>query len=800
MRRTHTLLGILCTLTSLSIVNAQDFKTALDKAATIPVEKVYIHYDKESYVAGETIWFKAYFYSNGRPSGLSTNFYLQFANGKGSLLNSSRFPVVGAVAKGSIHIPDTVTQGNYYVRAYTPAMLNGDEAMIYSKNIFVFHPTKKGSAAASKNATVSLQFFPESGHLVDGILNVVGFKANDQGGMPVDIDGVIRTEEGTTIASFRSYHDGIGKVQFKPQAGKKYVAEVETAAGKKSYPLPEVQPAGINLKVQDEKGGKKFQLSRSEKDKALFDNLTIVAEMNNQVVYQADIAFEDYPSIIGHIVTDSLPSGILHFTVFNKDGLPLAERLTFIDNKEYRSQADINMEKTGLEKRALNTVDLKFAAAIQRSCSISVTDLSGDSFNDVDNIWSRMLLTGDLKGYVHNPAWYFVNGDSSKSGLDNLMLTQGWSRYTWTKIMAGQFPSQTITDPPYISLSGKVTDPNSRAALSGGKLGVYLEAGDSSTQSFEIIPDASGRFRVDSMSFRGATELFYGYTDNKGKVRQALVVLDEDPLEKIRNTYTAAPGLPERNVTGNNAQIKSRFDYEMDMTGKVKELENIDVKSSSGKKPSDIVNEKYTTGTFKGESAVMLDNINEPAGDKGANVIDYVKNRIQQLEIQGGKFVNRKNISLMTGQKWIVGIFLNDQPVDMTRLRSVRMDQVALVKFFDVGFVGVGSSTPGGALAVYTKEKDVVETKPDKLESVSYPGYTISKEFYNPDYSVPQPRHQAVDRRTTLYWNADAMTDASSGNLKFSFYNNDFSKKYKIVVEGFDAEGKLVHAEKTVGQ
>jgi hypothetical protein len=144
-------------------------------------------------------------------------------------------------------------------------MLNYDEAFIYTKNIFILKPSATitpSAIAGSQN--VSLQFFPESGSLVDGILTVVGFKATDQWGTPVDVNGVIKTEDGITIASFISYHDGIGKVQFKPQAGKKYIAVVETAAGSRTYPLPTVLVSGINLKIQDEKGGKKFHLSRSE--------------------------------------------------------------------------------------------------------------------------------------------------------------------------------------------------------------------------------------------------------------------------------------------------------------------------------------------------------------------------------------------------------------------------------------------------------------------------------------------------------------------------------------------------------
>ncbi|HEY6062875.1 MAG TPA: hypothetical protein VIV35_04665, partial [Chitinophagaceae bacterium] len=358
---------------------AQKVDSALNVLASQHLsEKIYIHYDKEYYVAGETIWFKAYLYSDGKPSGMSSTLYLQFADSRGHVIFNKEYPTLGAVAKGNMDIPDSLSQGNYYIRAFTAGMLNYDEAFIYTKNIFVLKPSATNAPlAATGPQNVSLQFFPESGNLVDGILTVVGFKATDQWGTAVDVSGVIKTEDKTTIASFKSYHNGIGKVQFKAQAGKKYIAEVETAAGPRTYPLPPVLPSGINLKIQDEKGGKKFQLSRSEKDKAQFDNLLLVAEINNHIVYENEIAFEDYPSVIGHLLTDSLPSGILHFTVFNKDGMPLAERISFVDNGEYRGAAEIGITKAGTEKRAENTFEINFPNTIQRSCSVAVIDLPG---------------------------------------------------------------------------------------------------------------------------------------------------------------------------------------------------------------------------------------------------------------------------------------------------------------------------------------------------------------------------------------------------------------------------------------
>ena len=785
-------------------LQAQKIDSVLTMLNThFPTEKIYIHYDKEYYVSGETIWFKAYLYNDGKPDAVSNNFYLQFIDAKGNIISTGKYPVVGATARGNISIPDSLPQGNYYIRALTPAMLNNDESFVYKKNIVIFKPGVT-PAAAKSSQTVSLQFFPESGYLVDGILTMVAFKAVDQFGIPVEVSGIIKTEDGITVAPFKTYHDGIGRVPFKPLAGKKYIAETETAAGKRQFNLPEVRTSGIVLKVQDEKGGKKFQLARGPKEKEQFENLLLVAQINNHVVYETEIAFEGYPSVIGHLITDSLPSGILHFTVFSDKGVPLAERLSFVNNEEYKVKPDINIVKLGTGKREENIFELSFPDMMQRSFSVSVVDIPGGGLTDKENIYSRFLLTDDLKGYIHNPAWYFNSKtDSTDLAMDNLMLTHGWSRFNWNKILAKEFPEKIFNDESLIKIAGKVVDEKTKAPLTTGKLNVYIEAEDSTTQNQEGILSEQGRFMLDSLVFMGKAKFFYAYTDKQGKAKPALAIPDENEMEKqvIKIPLLIPSEVGEKNLSGlpYNEEIARRYTYTQGFEEKIKELENVDIKSKSSKKPFDIVNEKYTTGVFRTEGKVNLDNINEPANDKSMNVIDYIKNRIQQVEIQGGRFVNRKNMSLMSGQKWVIGLFLNEQPADMGFLRTIRVTDVALVKFYEAGFVGVGSGSPGGALSIYTKEKFMDEQKPDKLSFFEANGYSITKEFYSPSYTTAEAKQIGVDGRTTLYWNSNLFTDMETRTVKLNFYNNDFSKKFKVIVEGFDAAGKLIHLEREIG-
>jgi hypothetical protein len=83
------------------------------------------------------------------------------------------------------------------------------------------------------------------------------------------------------------------------------------------------------------------------------------------------------------------------------------------------------------------------------------------------------------------------------------------------------------------------------------------------------------------------------------------------------------------------------------------------------------------------------------------------------------------------------------------------------------------------------------------MENAILGGYSVFKEFYNPNYEKPAANFEA-DNRTTLYWNPYLLTNKKSPRIKIEFYNNDTSKKLQIVLEGVNANGKLARVVKTI--
>jgi len=77
-------------------------------------------------------------------------------------------------------------------------------------------------------------------------------------------------------------------------------------------------------------------------------------------------------------------------------------------------------------------------------------------------------------------------------------------------------------------------------------------------------------------------------------------------------------------------------------------------------------------------------------------------------------------------------------------------------------------------------------------------GYTTVKEFYIPQYAGSPSDDHSEDFRSTLYWNPRVILDKDHRKVKLSFFNNDLSNKFRVIVEGMNSEGRLTRLEQII--
>src|SRR5687767_8822988 len=71
-----------------------------------PQQKIHLHFDKNLYRAGETIWFKAYIFAGFFPATNSKNFYAELIDNAGNVVQRKVYPVMESSIAGDFEIPD----------------------------------------------------------------------------------------------------------------------------------------------------------------------------------------------------------------------------------------------------------------------------------------------------------------------------------------------------------------------------------------------------------------------------------------------------------------------------------------------------------------------------------------------------------------------------------------------------------------------------------------------------------------------------------------------------------------------
>ncbi len=761
-------------------------------------EKIYLQLDKSYYYTGETIWFKAYITANNSASLISRTLYADLINENGILLQRKIMPILQAGAASHFELADSNYHSKLYIRAYTSWMLNFDSSFLYVKPLTVINKKAAFSKIPASNK-FTLTFFPEGGDLVENIACRVAFKTNNQDGIPFALTGNITDSKGQVVNSFKTLHNGMGYFTLTALPEEKYKAVWKDAIGiAHETALPEAKELGVGLKVEQTESSLLYKISRSEVVTEDFKQFTVIAQMHQQIVYAARINMRKVMLASAPIPTDSLPDGIMQITVFNAAEVPVAERIVFVNNNNYSFVTDLHLMEKNITRRGKNVLQVDVGGNLKSNLSISVTDASTDVNEDgKENIFSQLLLTTDLKGFVYQPSYYFASDeDSVKHQLDLVMMTNGWRRFNWQKVLANELPVIKNEPDNYLSIAGNIFG-LSKFQLSNKMLTGILQTPASSDKSFITIPlNEDGSFKVNGVYFFDTVKLYYQINGDKNKV------LTERASFSFNNGLKRPPGfaanllsnlyfnkIPDSSILASTIQKNNLYLSQLEMK-KVKTLETVTVIGKQ-KTAAEKVDAEYASGMFSSGNSRIFATEDDPFAQSAISVLDYLRGKVAGLEIttdgpEGGSVSRRGSTT---------DVFLNEQNTDISMLQSTSMTDVAMIKVFDPPFFGAVGGGAGGAVAVYTKKGRSANPNVKGLNAATLYGYSSIKEFYKPDYDNSNTA-DVNDFRTTLYWNPYLLMDAKNKRITIPFFNNDSAKKIRVIIEGINEQGKLTREEK----
>ena len=767
-------------------------------ADQFPKEKIHVHFDKTIYNKEETIWYKIYILDDQGLTQLSKHVYMEWFDQAGKLIRQNVAPLFQSTAKGSFELPADYTGSIIRMKVYTRWSLNDDPAFGFERDIIINNNETITKPGKAENNTI-VNVFPEGGELVTGLNSLVAFKATDKFGKPVKIKGLLVNQLGKTLDTIKVRHDGMGNFKLMPKAGETYSLKwIDPAGNTGIIGIPVNKKEGLTLSVNT---NNEFATVKVERTASIPDNckrLNLLVHMNQVVLFKVSLNTADKQVLSANIPIEGLNTGILQFSLFSTDWLPLAERIVFVNNREHEFGAKLIPQLVTLTKKGKNVFDVYVTDTTVTNMSVAVTDASLESTQANHTIYSDLLLSSELKGKIHNPGYYLSSdADSVTANLDLVMLTNGWRKFNWEKLKAAIGPEiKYPVETDMMKVSGKVYGLKTVSA-NDLMLNLIIQNKDSSKNFIFQPVTKEGLFQSENMFIFDTARIFYNFNQNQKLNELTQVQFDNGLLkasgkqlelkdENMLNLWNDSVSLAKM-----NAFLQMQEDWKK--RSSYKTLQEVIIKAK-GKSNEQALDERYSSGLFSGGDAQVFDFLNDPAALGGIDIISYLQGRV------AGLVINRSGAS--TSMSWrgaTPDLYLDQMQVGADFIQSINVRDIAMVKVFRPPFFGSMGGGSGGAIAIYTKKGGDFKgdnTKSSKsMQSALLVGYTRFKEFFNPQYENPAENNE-TDIRTTLYWNPYVITNKKSPRFKVQFFNNDISKRLQIVLEGVNADGKMTRVVK----
>ena len=838
-----------------------------------PQEKVYLHLDNTAYFQGETIWYAANVVdATTGGEAKSKVLYVELLSPTGVVLRQQKlkvvdgrchgsFPLVDGDVKAAVNLRGAISypSGYYQIRAYTRAMLNFDEASIFSRVIPVYkEPEQEGFyddpiiaeyeglersrpklPRSERPKSLNVSFFPEGGHLIEGVSCRIAFKVTDEHGMGVEVDSII-ADNGKGISKSPT-HKGMGYFVGKLEGDSRRISFMKD--GKRytfSLPRPEKKGCAVRLNALRDDS---IRIAIKGRNISSNSQLGYTILCREKVVSCDDVrltpdAFDaSFSQALICVPKAGLPTGIHQFTLFDSTGAILAQRLFFVDNGLPVVPVTAEFEKADFQP--FDEMKLNLKAGKPATFSLAVRDAADYGTAYRDDIRTYMLLSSELKGLIEEPGWYFdaspqpqsslyppqspryrgaetPEGKGAASGgnqftppsggegeatplggrlaaLDVLMMVQGWTRYDWQQMVGvTPFVPRHYTEEQLV-LDGWAFSRILEVPLSNVKMTAKLYSPDRKlVQRKTVTTDSLGYWSIGLDDYEGEWDLFL-FSKRSKKITEKMTT-----RVRFERSYQphVSPFRPEDIFLPDYESIYPDI-YE----------------EEKGKTSVHLPKVQFFPDYFNKDSFSYL--IEEVVIEGQRRYIDYNRfrafdaNKDTEMDLDEGNYTNfvrgyleEKGYALFYEYDDfgnISSIKIDNHPTSWTPIyhsekpKRFRSDPIVApwdIDMEDVQSVLVFNYEPGHRyVKVEIHMKDALQKKQHNknYRHTTFTGYTPVVEFYAPTYpNGPIPGDK--DYRRTIYWNPEVTTDAD-GCATVSFYNNGYSRALTISAEGLTPDG-----------
>ncbi len=708
----------------------------------------------------------------------------------------------------------TDTKGNALVTFALPDTLNTTDVLL---NLIISNENNTQSENITRFVPVvlqnlAIQFMPEGGDLVENVSQNVAFKAIDMYGKGTDIEGEI-WEENQKISTFKSYHQGMGSFELLHEANKNYFLHIKKPfLLKKSIPKPNPNKkiflnAEIDTLDKNNILKTKFYVGNEEtKNEKNF--VYLILKSANKIVFSQKINVSKGLNLLD-IDTKKMPIGIAQLTLFDKNQVPQAERLVFL-NPNKKLNIDLKTNKTHYLPREQVKIALKTTDENKKpvSANVSLSVVNEQILNIADdkqhNMMSWLLLGSELKGNIDEPNFYFEEKNKKQKNLtkalDYLMLTHGWRTFQWKNVDLDKNKSKEyfvkFLPDKLSTISGKVIDkklkpiPNAEVVLFTSKSSKEkITAKDLKGVIFKA--DEQGNFTIFNVNPQHQMILLarakkYDFCD---------IVLDTNPENaNIDKKYGLNEGMG--NVIFEAKKYKNQI---------VSNKNLIPISTTALSLSPDVMEEVVVAGYGVRETTCGWETMQIKQDFASAPMASFdraMQGRIAGVQLTEGQPGVASNIrirgigSISSGSSplYIVdGVATNANNINNIVLENI--ESIDVLKDAPASAI-YGAQAANGVVLINTKRtskyggfKEPYKYHSPYTKLIIVPNVVApEREFYVPDYSKKEEQlvknEQRTDFRDTIFWENEIQTD-ENGNAEISFYNADNITTYRISAEGF---------------
>ena len=756
---------------------------------SIIYEKVYLHIDRELYAPGDNIWFKSYLVSgiNNRLVPGYKNIYVQLISDSGVVVTNKLLLSRDGTSHGDFQLSETIADGNYTIRAFTKYLENFGVESYFHKRIVISGSKNSLEIAAEVSepepVNIDISFLPEGGNFVLNAINHIAFKAIDEKGKGISVNGKVVDETGEEVVSFRSMYKGMGKFIMMPQEGKQYFALVDEFPDF-SYQFEPAQSGGVSLNYKPDGNYLLFTITRNIKINVP-QNYVLKASHKGIELFYSQITMNEFQHA-QRLFKGLFPLGISKITVFDEQNNTVAERLIFVQNKEDKAiRLDLNKtEFKTREKVKINVASL-LPPTDTITSNLSVAVVHEDYFSSTGNsqtIESYLLLDSELKGSIESPASCFMDESeiSAEEKLDFVMMVNGWRSYYWNdleKYRGAELPNWADYG---LSIKGNVVKQWGGKPVDDGKVVIGPFSGSFLFE--ETRTDANGNFGFDRLYLKDQARIMINAETNTGNKRNDILL---EPQMKTE----AFVSVEELKTNCSDINIPMKF-YRENYYRQISDKEFF-VKSGILLDEIQAVGQKVTgDGHFRlyGEPDISLVVLEDDI-ERYFNILDYLQGRVAGVDVTGDEVRIR-------GASRNPLLVVDGIDTDWSDTRNIPMGDIDKIEILKSGFgmAVYGSRGGDGIISVLTKmgkgewENNWVRTVHGRI-TPTVTGFQLPREFYSPKYTAENIDDARPDNRPTLLWNPEVVVE--NGEAKIEFFTADNLARYHIFVEGISKNGKI---------